>query len=730
MKYAKSGARSSGGMMLQLLAVALSVGVLPINIAAGKTVRAETSAINSRRGQAGAGERNRATVKSSRSRASRTALAQEQLVKPTNHTPPQRGRIAFASDRDGDFEIYVMNPDGSGQTRITNEPTDDLSPVWSADGERLAFVSYRDGNAEIYVMNSTGGNVTRLTNNPADDLDPAWSPDGRLIAFTSGRDNTDEIYVMNADGSNQRNLSNNVEGDDNQPAWSPTGMSLAFASNRDENVEIYVMNADGSNQRNFTNNPATDSNPTWSPMRITFQSDRDSPPNMPETNFEIYSINGANGSGPTRLTDNADNPDTPIDEAFDIAPSRSFTDGGMIAFASTRDGDFEIYTISADGSAPVQLTNNDEANDIEPAVQPLQTPAEAQSSLQFGAANFSVAEGAGSVQITVTRTGVTTGAAAVDFITNSGTASERSDFISALGTLRFAAGETSRTFTIFITDDALAEFDETITLSLDNPTGARLGAPSTVTLTITDNDTTTAAANPIDTAEFFVRQHYRDFLNREPEPAGLAAWLAVLNRCNGGFAGSDPSCDRITVSASFFLSPEFQSEGYFAIRFYLAALGRLPRFVEFQQDLTSLNGQTGAEVDANRAAFADEFVEREEFSATFGNLSNAAFVDRLASTAAVTLSNRDQLVSDLNAGRRTRSQVLREIVESQQFAGRRSVFNMAFVLSEYFGYLRRDPDPVGFQMWLTFLNANPTDFRTMVNGFVNSIEYRARFGRP
>jgi hypothetical protein len=184
------------------------------------------------------------------------------------------------------------------------------------------------------------------------------------------------------------------------------------------------------------------------------------------------------------------------------------------------------------------------------------------------------------------------------------------------------------------------------------------------------------------------------------------------------------------VSASFFLSPEFQSEGYFAIRFYLAAFGRLPRFVEFQQDLTRLNGQTGPEVDANRSAFADEFVEREEFSATFDNLSNAAFVDRLASAAAVTLANRDQLVSDLNAGSRTRSQALREVVESQQFAGSRSVFNRAFVLSQYFGYLRRDPDPQGFQAWLNYLNANPSDFRTMVNGFVNSVEYRARFGRP
>ena len=135
-------------------------------------------------------------------------------------------------------------------------------------------------------------------------------------------------------------------------------------------------------------------------------------------------------------------------------------------------------------------------------------------------------------------------------------------------------------------------------------------------------------------------------------------------------------------------------------------------------------------MDANRSAFADEFIEREEFRNLFESLSNAAYVDALTRTAAVTLANREQLVSDLNAGRRTRSQVLREIVESQAFAGRRSNFNMAFVLAQYFGYLRREPDPAGFQAWLNYLNANPTDFRTMVNGFVNSIEYRSRFGRP
>lgn len=364
----------------------------------------------------------------------------------------------------------MIDPDGGGLTRITDNELDDISPAWSPDGERLAFVSYRDGNAEIYVGDDDGGIQSRLTTDPSDDLDPAWSPDGARIAFTSGRGNTDEIYVMNADGGNQTNLTNNVEGDDVQPAWSPNGASLAFASDRDENFEIYLMNANGSNQRNLSNNTATDANPNWSPMRITFQSDRDSPPNAPETNFEIYSLDGTDGSGQTRLTSNVDDPATEVNESFDIDPARS-SDGARIAFASTRDGDFEIYSIAADGSGLTKLTDNDEANDIEPAVQP-EAAAATQGSLQFNAANYNVAEGAGSVTVMVTRTGSASGAAQVDFATVNGTASERSDFITALGTLTFAAGVTSQTFTVLIIDDRFAEFDETIKLTLSSPTGA------------------------------------------------------------------------------------------------------------------------------------------------------------------------------------------------------------------------------------------------------------------
>lgn len=145
----------------------------------------------------------------------------------------------------GDGEIYVMNPDGSGKTRLTDTPGFDRNPVFSPDGQRIAFTSERDGNDEIYVVNADGLGMTRLTNSPATDAFSTWSPDGQHIAFTSERDGNDEIYVMNADGSAQTNLTNNPAFD-GLPSWSPDGQWIAFLSDRDEDYRWYFMAADGS----------------------------------------------------------------------------------------------------------------------------------------------------------------------------------------------------------------------------------------------------------------------------------------------------------------------------------------------------------------------------------------------------------------------------------------------------------------------------------------------------
>jgi hypothetical protein len=132
---------------------------------------------------------------------------------------PDGKRIAFMSGRDGNAEIYVMDADGSNQTRLTLDLAGDESPAWSPGGELIAFFSYRDGFPEIYVMNADGSGVRRLTNNSVSDGSPCWSPDGEHIAFDSDRDGNWEIYVMNADGSEQVNLTQSPDEQDHFPAW-------------------------------------------------------------------------------------------------------------------------------------------------------------------------------------------------------------------------------------------------------------------------------------------------------------------------------------------------------------------------------------------------------------------------------------------------------------------------------------------------------------------------------
>ena len=188
---------------------------------------------------------------------------------PTSTPTPCNGnKIAFVSNRDfdGNLEVYVMNANGSNQTRLTSNSGRNEYPSFSGDGSKIAFTSDRDGNSndEIYVMDANGSNQTRLTNNPADDFEPSFSGDGSKIAFVSRRDDgTPEIYIMDANGSNQTRLTNSTL--DFSPSISGDGSKIAFVSYRDGgNAKIYIMDANDSNQTRLTNNPADDYSPYFS----------------------------------------------------------------------------------------------------------------------------------------------------------------------------------------------------------------------------------------------------------------------------------------------------------------------------------------------------------------------------------------------------------------------------------------------------------------------------------
>ena len=354
------------------------------------------------------------------------------------------------------------------------------------------------------------------------------------------------------------------------------------------------------------------------------------------------------------------------------------------------------------------------------------------AAVQFSAAGYALNESGGAFNVMVNRSGSTAGVTTVNYRTSdtaglencnvlNGNASARCDYTTAVGTLRFEVGQTSKNISIPMVDDSYAEATETFLIVLSGVTGGSLGATGAAQLTINDNEVSNGP-NPIDGTAFFVRQQYLDFLNREPDPAGYAAWQAVINGC----APNDTACDRIHVSSSFFRSPEFQDRGYFVYRFYPVAFGRKPDYDEFVPDLAKVSGFLSAsELEAAKVAFITEFMARPAFANTYNSLNNTQYVDTLLATAGVAPHQfRDFWIAALGNGTRTRATVLRDIVESQEVYNK--YFNQAFVVMQYFGYLRRQPDGQ-YLAWIAVLDSS-SDYRGMINGFMNSLEYRFRFG--
>jgi choice-of-anchor B domain-containing protein len=236
----------------------------------------------------------------------------------------------------------------------------------------------------------------------------------------------------------------------------------------------------------------------------------------------------------------------------------------------------------------------------------------------------------------------------------------------------------------------------------------------------------------IDDSTVFVRQHYLDFLSREPDVGGLAYWNNQLAAC-----GTDAACihrERINVSAAFFIENEFQQTGSFVYRLYAAGLGRRPLYTEFSTDRQQVIASPNLE--QNKNAFASAFVQRQEFVQKYSTATTAeSFVDALLSTvwngtASDLGAERTLLIELYKSGssmQESRTSVLRYVIEDRQL--KEAVYNPSFVLMQYFGYLKRDPDEGGYLFWLDVLNnREPGNYRGMVCSFLTSVEYQNRFG--
>ena len=463
----------------------------------------------------------------------------------------------------------------------------------------FAVTSYSGTRRRSFSAANTNGSTTHIIQPQT----PALKANGK-IAFVSDRDGNNEIYVMDADGGNQKQLTNNLPDTSNtEPAWSPDGAKIVFVSQRDDDSQIYVMNADGSNRTRLTNNSTFNTEPDWSPdgSMIVF-------------NFSGFiAVMNADGSGQTAI------------RAGGFHPVWS-PDGTKIAFAC--EGDVfsqDICVTNANGSDLKNLTKG--------------------QVLDF---NYDPAWSPDGAKILFVHTGFCIfGPCTVPLFVMNEDGSNPQQLLSlpTIGNPGWSPDGTRITF------DNAQSSGSTADIFVADSSGR--GATNLSNHPARDFDpawgpktsmTPSGCPNPIDCTDFFVRQQYLDFLNREPDTAGFTDWLSVLNGCgpNQGGLGSDPYCDRVEVSSGFFRSTEFGERGYWLYRFFAASLGRGPQFAEFLPESQKLSGSlTASELAARKADFIARFMQLPEFTNIYAGITDAShasqFIAKLEEKARVTL---------------------------------------------------------------------------------------------
>jgi len=389
------------------------------------------------------------------------------------------GKIVFISDRHyKGLSVWSMNPDGSSPTRLTDDtsrgkklpdfsPVYDSHPVWSPDGKKIAFISNRDYHFSLYVMNADGSNSHLVTDKVLELGEPAWSPDGARVAFSAGKRGTfgfdkpvSDIYLINIDGSELTQLTRN-SGMNGSPNWSPDGKQIAFVSSRNSfpQSKIWLMNADGSNQRLLPNPQNTTSagvlggQPVWSPdgTKILFSGYRIC---GGAAALGLFVVNADGGN--SRLLTNDQT------SCGGYASPRWSPDGTKIlaGFAPQQKGILEpgpqIVVMNADGSHQINISNRGKYvfnsgkstfTDVQADWQPLPAPSDFKSSVVgFSAPSYTAYNDAESIPITVTRTGNLDDVASCNYTTL--TDDPNILYYDAVGTIRFARGESTKKISI------------------------------------------------------------------------------------------------------------------------------------------------------------------------------------------------------------------------------------------------------------------------------------------